>query len=179
MGCICKGGGCQKVRHNPAAIFKCRSNNGLYFSLSFQHTTFSMAGIKRKAEIEIPIVDENDLLKLTPLGSGNEVGRSSILLEYKGKKVLVCVFSHLVLRSLFSFFCLHCSTTLSSLSLSPQHYHNKNEWLQLIYISFYFSLTCCELLKKSSMLVSILHTMVWPRYLSLMKLIPQVSMSCW
>lgn len=50
-----------------------------------------MAGIKRKAELEIPIVDENDLLKLTPLGSGNEVGRSSILLEYKGKKVLVCV----------------------------------------------------------------------------------------
>ncbi|KAJ8652014.1 hypothetical protein O0I10_012358 [Lichtheimia ornata] len=48
-----------------------------------------MAGIKRKAEIEIPIVDENDLLKLTPLGSGNEVGRSSILLEYKGKKVLL------------------------------------------------------------------------------------------
>jgi predicted metal-dependent RNase len=48
-----------------------------------------MAGIKRKAEMEIPITDENDLLKITPLGSGNEVGRSSILLEYKGKTILV------------------------------------------------------------------------------------------
>ncbi|KAI8967624.1 beta-lactamase-like protein [Mycotypha africana] len=46
-----------------------------------------MAGIKRKAEI--PIVDENDLLKITPLGAGNEVGRSSILLEYKGKTILL------------------------------------------------------------------------------------------
>jgi cleavage and polyadenylation specificity factor subunit 3 len=49
-----------------------------------------MAGIKRKAEMEIPITDENDLLKITPLGAGNEVGRSSILLEYKGKTILVC-----------------------------------------------------------------------------------------
>ncbi|KAI8638606.1 beta-lactamase-like protein [Parasitella parasitica] len=48
-----------------------------------------MAGIKRKAEHQIPITDENDLLKITPLGSGNEVGRSSILLEYKGKTVLL------------------------------------------------------------------------------------------
>ncbi|KAI9272785.1 beta-lactamase-like protein [Phascolomyces articulosus] len=44
---------------------------------------------KRKADYEIPIVDENDLLKLTPLGAGNEVGRSSILLEYKGKTILL------------------------------------------------------------------------------------------
>lgn len=52
-----------------------------------------MAGIKRKAEMEIPITDENDLLKITPLGAGNEVGRSSILLEYKGKTILVsCCF---------------------------------------------------------------------------------------
>jgi cleavage and polyadenylation specificity factor subunit 3 len=48
-----------------------------------------MAGTKRKAEMEIPIMDENDLLKITPLGSGNEVGRSSILMEYKGKTILV------------------------------------------------------------------------------------------
>lgn len=135
-----------------------------------------MAGIKRKAEIEIPIVDENDLLKLTPLGSGNEVGRSSILLEYKGKKVLVCVLSHsstLVLRSLFSFFG-NCSTTFSF----PQHYRNKKEY-RSTHIYLFLLLTCCESLQKSSMLVSILHTMVWPRYRSLMKLIPQVSMSCW
>ncbi|KAI8366660.1 beta-lactamase-like protein [Radiomyces spectabilis] len=48
-----------------------------------------MAGVKRKAEIEIPIADDNDLLKITPLGAGNEVGRSSILLEYKGKTILL------------------------------------------------------------------------------------------
>ncbi|OBZ88252.1 Endoribonuclease ysh1 [Choanephora cucurbitarum] len=48
-----------------------------------------MAGTKRKAEMEIPITDENDLLKITPLGAGNEVGRSSILLEYKGKTILL------------------------------------------------------------------------------------------
>lgn len=45
--------------------------------------------VKRKAEFEIPVADENDLLKLTPLGAGNEVGRSSMLMEYKGKKILV------------------------------------------------------------------------------------------
>ncbi|KAI8577602.1 hypothetical protein K450DRAFT_212694 [Umbelopsis ramanniana AG] len=48
-----------------------------------------MAGIKRKPDHEIPIVDENDLLKLTCLGAGNEVGRSSLLLEYKGKSILL------------------------------------------------------------------------------------------
>lgn len=50
-----------------------------------------MAGMKRKPDHEIPIVDENDLLKLTCLGAGNEVGRSSLLLEYKGKSILVSV----------------------------------------------------------------------------------------
>ncbi|CAO3623981.1 unnamed protein product [Cunninghamella echinulata] len=48
-----------------------------------------MSSVKRKAEYEIPIVDKNDLLKLTPLGAGNEVGRSSLLLEYKGKTILL------------------------------------------------------------------------------------------
>ncbi|KAG2178190.1 hypothetical protein INT43_003443 [Umbelopsis isabellina] len=48
-----------------------------------------MAGMKRKPDHEIPIVDENDLLKLTCLGAGNEVGRSSLLLEYKGKSILL------------------------------------------------------------------------------------------
>lgn len=50
-----------------------------------------MATVKRKAEYEVPIIDKDDLLKLTPLGAGNEVGRSSLLLEYKGKTILVCV----------------------------------------------------------------------------------------
>lgn len=33
--------------------------------------------------------DENDLLKITPLGSGQEVGRSCHLLEYKGKRIML------------------------------------------------------------------------------------------
>ncbi|OZJ05276.1 hypothetical protein BZG36_01937 [Bifiguratus adelaidae] len=44
---------------------------------------------KRPAELEIPVADENDLLQITPLGAGNEVGRSSILVQYKGKTVLL------------------------------------------------------------------------------------------
>ena len=59
----------------------------------FFYTCSTMAGIKRKAEMEIPIEDENDIMRIMPLGSGNEVGRSSILLEYKGKTILVSFFS--------------------------------------------------------------------------------------
>jgi hypothetical protein len=33
--------------------------------------------------------EEADSVKITPLGAGNEVGRSCILLEYKEKKILV------------------------------------------------------------------------------------------
>lgn len=64
--------------------------NTLSFFFFFLYIIISnMAGTKRKAETEIPIMDENDLLKITPLGAGNEVGRSSILMEYKGKTILV------------------------------------------------------------------------------------------
>lgn len=66
-----------------------RSKKGDSFLSCFIHIFRHMSGIKRKAELQVPITDENDLLKITPLGSGNEVGRSSILLEYKGKTVLV------------------------------------------------------------------------------------------
>lgn len=45
---------------------------------------------KRKEQpTEIPITSETDTLKLTPLGGGNEVGRSCIVLEYKDKTVMV------------------------------------------------------------------------------------------
>jgi len=30
-----------------------------------------------------------NMLKITPLGAGSEVGRSCIILEYKGKKIMV------------------------------------------------------------------------------------------
>ncbi|KAI8917326.1 beta-lactamase-like protein [Entophlyctis helioformis] len=45
---------------------------------------------KRKAApTAVPVADEGDILKLTPLGAGNEVGRSCILLQYKGKTVML------------------------------------------------------------------------------------------
>jgi len=47
-------------------------------------------GTKRKAiEIEVPNENQTEILKITPLGAGNEVGRSCILLEYKGKTIMV------------------------------------------------------------------------------------------
>jgi len=42
---------------------------------------------KRKAEL--PIGDKNDLMEVTPLGAGSEVGRSCHVLKYKNKTVLV------------------------------------------------------------------------------------------
>ena len=44
---------------------------------------------KRNAPTSIPITDENDVMKITPLGAGQEVGRSCVLLEYKEKVVMV------------------------------------------------------------------------------------------
>jgi cleavage and polyadenylation specificity factor subunit 3 len=46
--------------------------------------------MKRKdAPSIVPVQEESDILKLTPLGAGNEVGRSCILLEFKGKTILL------------------------------------------------------------------------------------------
>ncbi|KAI8319624.1 Metallo-hydrolase/oxidoreductase [Martensiomyces pterosporus] len=44
---------------------------------------------KRKADLVVPIEDESDLLQITPLGAGQEVGRSCIVLRYKGKTVML------------------------------------------------------------------------------------------
>ncbi|KAJ2796876.1 endoribonuclease ysh1, partial [Coemansia helicoidea] len=44
---------------------------------------------KRSAELAVPIEDEGDLLRITPLGAGREVGRSCLLLQYKGKTVML------------------------------------------------------------------------------------------
>ncbi|XP_031566314.1 cleavage and polyadenylation specificity factor subunit 3-like [Actinia tenebrosa] len=46
------------------------------------------ASVKRKAEGTVP-AEESDLLRITPLGAGQEVGRSCHFLEFKGKKVLL------------------------------------------------------------------------------------------
>lgn len=44
---------------------------------------------KRKADL--PVGDEADLMEVTPLGAGSEVGRSCHVLKYKGKTVLVYI----------------------------------------------------------------------------------------
>ena len=46
----------------------------------------STAGQKRDAGSSVEA--EGDVMRLTPLGAGQEVGRSSLLLEFKGKSVL-------------------------------------------------------------------------------------------
>jgi cleavage and polyadenylation specificity factor subunit 3 len=43
---------------------------------------------KRKAAIEIP-VGETDVLEIMPLGAGNEVGRSCLLMTFKGKTIML------------------------------------------------------------------------------------------
>ena len=42
---------------------------------------------KRPAQ-EIQVGDDGDVLTITPLGSGMEVGRSCVLLQFKGKTVM-------------------------------------------------------------------------------------------
>ena len=40
---------------------------------------------KRKVELD----DESELMIISPIGAGNEVGRSCIVLKFKGKTVMV------------------------------------------------------------------------------------------
>lgn len=44
---------------------------------------------KRKAEITLD--EEGDILEIMPIGAGSEVGRSCILLKFKGKHIMVHV----------------------------------------------------------------------------------------
>ncbi len=48
---------------------------------------------------------DGDKLEITPLGSGNEVGRSAILVQFKGKTVMVCQIAQ-------SFFFNHSTTSI-------------------------------------------------------------------
>jgi predicted metal-dependent RNase len=58
-------------------------------------------GVKRKAEGPPP--EESDLLVIRPLGAGQEVGRSCIMLEFKGKKIMVR-FTHLYIKFLILYY---------------------------------------------------------------------------
>lgn len=40
------------------------------------------------------VEDNEDLLVIKPLGAGQEVGRSCVLLEFKGKKVMVYLLNY-------------------------------------------------------------------------------------
>ncbi|RIB06583.1 beta-lactamase-like protein [Gigaspora rosea] len=42
-----------------------------------------------RKDFEIPITDENDVLQITALGAGNEVGRSCLVIQYKGKTIML------------------------------------------------------------------------------------------
>ncbi|KAF5272409.1 hypothetical protein FQA39_LY07877 [Lamprigera yunnana] len=44
--------------------------------------------LKRKPETQVP-AEESDLLIIRPLGAGQEVGRSCIMIEFKGKKIML------------------------------------------------------------------------------------------
>lgn len=49
------------------------------------------------------VTREGDQLIITPLGAGNEVGRSCVYMSYKGKTVLVCCPSQLLIIFIFDF----------------------------------------------------------------------------
>lgn len=45
--------------------------------------------LKRTAPTPFAVSESEDVLRITPLGAGNEVGRSCILLEFKSKRILL------------------------------------------------------------------------------------------
>lgn len=47
-----------------------------------------MAAAKRKSDVTVP-AEESDQLLIRPLGAGQEVGRSCIVLEFKGRKIML------------------------------------------------------------------------------------------
>ncbi|KND04435.1 uncharacterized protein SPPG_00164 [Spizellomyces punctatus DAOM BR117] len=47
------------------------------------------ASKRKDAPTPVPVGDEGDIMRLTPLGAGQEVGRSCLLLEYKGKTIML------------------------------------------------------------------------------------------
>jgi predicted metal-dependent RNase len=60
------------------------NNCGIRISLYLKNNLeYFLEMSRKKAE------DNEDLLVIKPLGAGQEVGRSCILLEFKGKKVMV------------------------------------------------------------------------------------------
>lgn len=46
-------------------------------------------GVKRKAEDQVTIEGDTETLEIMPLGAGNEVGRSCVLMKFKGKTIML------------------------------------------------------------------------------------------
>lgn len=57
-------------------------------------STGQPSSLKRR---DAPLTREGDQLTITPLGAGNEVGRSCVYMSYKSKTVLVCLLILLIL----------------------------------------------------------------------------------
>lgn len=68
---------------------KCLTGNK-YFVFNLRDFVVEIADMaqKRKADGQVP-PEESDLLVIRPLGAGQEVGRSCITLEFKGKKIML------------------------------------------------------------------------------------------
>ncbi|KAI9014700.1 beta-lactamase-like protein [Gaertneriomyces semiglobifer] len=47
------------------------------------------ASKRKEAPTPIPVGNDADIMRITPLGAGQEVGRSCLLLEYKGKTIML------------------------------------------------------------------------------------------
>lgn len=68
---------------------------GFFFNFkSVTNTTKCREGMAEIAmdSSDAPGEENSDVLCFTPLGSGQEVGRSAHLLQFKGKKILVSIF---------------------------------------------------------------------------------------
>ncbi len=63
---------------------------------------------KRKGDTEP--VDERHVMRIMPLGAGNEVGRSCIILKFQGKTIMLDCGVHPVCRLLW----MGLDTTMSS-----------------------------------------------------------------
>lgn len=58
------------------------------FKVKMASTAQPTSSLKRRDSMP---TRESDLLTITPLGAGSEVGRSCVYMTFKGKTVLVCI----------------------------------------------------------------------------------------
>lgn len=71
---------------------------------------------------DAPVSREGDQLIITPLGAGNEVGRSCVYMSYKGKTILVCVKGRLLSSFKFHMWPFKCDLILIKMFISVLFY---------------------------------------------------------